>query len=103
MNLTASCKAKASDLGFDEVAITPPGPSPDHDRYVRWLKAGYAGEMGYLAKHTDLKSDPRQLQPGAKSVILVSLNYAQPLAPALRADPSRDRSPRTLWAMITIA
>ncbi len=89
MNLTASCKAKVSDFGFDLVAIAPAGPSPDHERYVQWLEAGYAGEMGYLATHTDLKADPRELQADAKSIILVGLNYAQPIDPALRADPSR--------------
>ena len=89
MNLAASLKAKARDLGFDLVAIAPAGPSPDHERYVRWLDAGHAGEMGYLAKHTDLKADPRHLLSEAKSVVLVGLNYAQPPEPALRADPGR--------------
>ncbi len=89
MNLTAPLKARARDLGFDLITIAPVGPSPDHERYVRWLEAGYAGEMGYLAKHTDLKVDPRLLLPEAKSVVLVGLNYAQPLDPALHADPSR--------------
>ena len=89
MNLTAALKAKAYDLGFDLVAIASAGPSPDHERYGRWLDAGYAGEMGYLAKHAGLKADPRRLLPEAKSVVLVGLNYAQPSEPALRADPGR--------------
>ena len=89
MNLAISLKAKARDLGFDLVAITPAGPSPDHERYVRWLDAGYAGEMGYLARHTGLKADPRRLLPEAKSVVLVGLDYAQTSDPALRADRSR--------------
>jgi epoxyqueuosine reductase len=89
MNLITALKTKTNDLGFDLVAIAPVGPSPDHERYVRWLETGYAGEMDYLARHTDMKTDPRRLLPEAKSVVLVGLNYAQPPEPALRSDPSR--------------
>ncbi|MCO6452355.1 MAG: DUF1730 domain-containing protein [Caldilineales bacterium] len=82
-------KAKAIDLGFDLAAIAPIGPSPDYERYARWIEAGYAGEMGYLVRHAPLKADPRLLLPAAQSLILVALNYAHPVDAALRADPSR--------------
>lgn len=89
-HLSASAiKAHALALGFDLVAIAPAGPSPDHDRYVRWVEAGYAGKMGYLIRHTELKADPRRLLPDAQSVILAGLSYATGLVPAQRADPSR--------------
>lgn len=87
--LTLALKAHAHALGFDLVAVAPAGPSPDHDRYRRWLEAGYAGEMGYLARHAELKADPRTLLPEAQSIILVGLSYAIRPSPALRADPSR--------------
>ncbi len=86
---TSALKSHAVALGFDLVAIAPAGPSPDHDRYLRWLEADYAGEMGYLARHTELKADPRRLLPDAQSVILAGLSYATGLVPAQRADPSR--------------
>ncbi len=89
MNLTQSLKAKALDLGFDLVGIAPAGPSPDHDRYVRWVEAGYAGDMGYLARHTDLKVDPHRLHANAQTIILVGLNYHHPIDPGLRSDPGR--------------
>ena len=47
------------------------------------------GRWAISPKHSTLKSDPRQLQPEAQSVIVVGLNYAQLPDPALRADPSR--------------
>ena len=89
MTLTSALKAKARDLGFDLVAIAPAGPGPDYDRYLRWVEAGYAGEMGYLARHAPLKADPRSLLPDARSLVMVGLSYAWPVDPALRADPSR--------------
>ncbi len=88
-NLTRLIKQKALALGFDQAAIAPVGPSPDYERYIRWLKAGRAGEMAYLVRHSGLKSDPRGLLPEARSMVLVALNHAQPIAPELRADPAR--------------
>ncbi len=89
LSLAQPLKAFARALGFDLVAIAPAGPSPDHDRYTRWLEAGYAGEMGYLARHSALKTDPRSLLPEAQSLILVGLSYARGVDPARRTDPSR--------------
>ncbi len=87
--LAPALKTHALRLGFDLVAIVPAGRSPDYDRYRRWLEAGYAGEMSYLARHADLKADPRRLLPEAHSVILVGLSYAASVDPGHRADPSR--------------
>ncbi len=82
-------KALARDLGFDLVAIVPVAASPHYERYQRWIKAGYGGEMHYLADHLPLKADPRTLLPDARSLILVALNYNVPIDPALRSHPGR--------------
>ncbi len=91
MNLSQAVRQHARELGFDLVAIAPVGPSPDWERYRAWIDAGWAGEMAYLARHLLPKQDPRQLLPEARSLILVGLNYAQQLDPALLADPARGR------------
>jgi epoxyqueuosine reductase len=91
MNLSHAVKAQARALGFDLVAIAPAGPSPDWDRYQAWIQRGWAGEMGYLARHLPLKRDVRALAPDARALILVGLNYAHHLDPALLQDPSRGR------------
>ncbi|NOX60413.1 MAG: tRNA epoxyqueuosine(34) reductase QueG [Chloroflexi bacterium] len=88
-NLTRGVKHKALELGFDLVAVAAVGASPDYQRYVRWLEADRAGDMGYLLRHASLKADPRNLLPDARSMVVVALNYAQAVDPALRADPSR--------------
>ena len=56
---------------------------------MRWLEAGYAGEMDYLSPARALEADPRTLLPEAKSLMLVGLNYTQPVATDLRHDPGR--------------
>ena len=57
-------------------------------RLEQWLAKGYQGTMQYMERHFDLRTDPRKLVPGAKSVITLLLNYypaetQQPDAPKI--------------------
>lgn len=84
---TADLKEQAQSLRFDLVGICPVSPPPHLEAYDSWLAKGYQGTMEYLAKHLPLKADPRQLLPGAQSVIAVGLNYNRP-------NPPREGYPR---------
>ncbi len=98
MNLTEQIKAYAQKLGFELVGITPAEPSQMIERYERWLKNGYAGEMSYLEKHLPLKRDPRNILREARSVIALGVNYATHHPPkALASDPSRGQISRYAW------
>ena len=44
-------------------------------RLIGWLDAGYAGRMTWLHSNLEKRTDPAKLLPGAKSVIVVALNY----------------------------
>lgn len=71
-------KQKAIDLGFTTVGVTAAEPIPEATAaYRAWLEAGYEGEMAYMARHEDLKADPKALLPSAQSVVVVTLNYYQ--------------------------
>jgi epoxyqueuosine reductase len=75
--LAESVKALALELGFDAVGIGPVGP-PDHAAaFDRWLDAGHAGGMAYLARRREERHDPQRVLPGARSVVAVGLNYYQ--------------------------
>ena len=71
-------KTSASRLGFDRCGIARAGPTPRFDRFEQALAQGWAGTMAYLARHRELRADPRQLLPGTQSLIVVALNYHQP-------------------------
>jgi epoxyqueuosine reductase len=74
--LREAVKARALELGFDRVAIGP-ARAPEHgDAFERWLDAGYAGQMNYLARGRATRLDPARLLPGCRSVIAVALQYA---------------------------
>ena len=78
-------KQKALALGFDLVGITDAAPlSADClSRLLAWLDAGYAGTMTWMQNNLEKRVNPAKLLPGAKSVIVVALNYKtsqQPLS-----------------------
>jgi epoxyqueuosine reductase len=80
--LAGEVKRKAHELGFDLVGIAPAAPSMYRDYFRHWLDAGRAGEMGYLERRFEERTDPAVYFPGAQSVICVALNYHMPLEPA---------------------
>src|SRR5690242_3329685 len=60
----------------------------DARRLEAWLQKGLHGNMSYMENYFDLRTDPRILVPGAKSVITLLLNYfpaqtQQPDAPKI--------------------
>ena len=75
MNLSEQIKHAARELGFDLVGITTADPPPHAAEYRQWIADGFHGEMGYLARNAHQRTDPQQVLPGAKFIIVVGLNY----------------------------
>lgn len=68
---------KAKSLGFARIGFAR-ASSLDQSAYnlAKWLELGYHGEMKYMENYFDLRKDPRNLVPNAKTVIVLSYNYA---------------------------
>ena len=67
----------AGELGFQQFGISDVDLG-EHPRYLqRWLEAGYHGDMGYMNKHGERRSHPRQLIPGTLRVLSVRMDYWQ--------------------------
>ncbi|MDE2127966.1 MAG: tRNA epoxyqueuosine(34) reductase QueG [Armatimonadetes bacterium] len=73
--LAALVKAHGRDLGFDLVGIAAAEPSLFAAEYAAWLAHGFAGEMEYLKRGLERRFDPREIVPGARSVIVVGMTY----------------------------
>jgi epoxyqueuosine reductase len=73
--LAAEFRELALSLGFDLVGIAPAGPSPHADFLRRWIAAGHAGEMRYMADSIEDRIDPARLLPGVRSILCVAMNY----------------------------
>jgi epoxyqueuosine reductase len=73
---TILLKQFATELGFSFCGIAQAVKLDDDARRLEtWLSYGMQGNMHYMEKYFDLRIDPRQLVPGAKSVITLLLNY----------------------------
>lgn len=79
-------KAQAYGLGFDLAGITTLGPVETAPAFDAWLASSYAGDMAYLARGAEKRADTRRPVPGAKSAIVVALDYGgrEPTGPVAR-------------------
>jgi epoxyqueuosine reductase len=74
-SLETRLKDRARDLGFDLAGIAPATPADGFDRLQEWLAAGYAGEMGYMARLASAHQHPASILPEVRSVVMVAMNY----------------------------
>lgn len=81
---------QARELRFDLCGVAPAEAFAELANYTDWLERGYAGEMEYLRDAR--RADPRQVLDGARSLIVVALNYnsAQPYSTEDAALPTDD-------------
>lgn len=75
-SLKAAVVQEALRLGFDACRFAPAVPPPHAEAFRQWLEAGRAGEMAWLAKNADRRTDPQLVLPGAKTIVIVAQNYA---------------------------
>lgn len=75
----------ALELGFEDVGFARAERlDPEAQRLEAWLEKGAHGQMSYMADHFEKRVDPRQLVPGARTVISLSYNY---FTPEQQSDP----------------
>lgn len=73
--------SKARELGFDLCRVAPAIQPPHGDALLKWLAEGKAGEMRWMEKNADRRTNPSLVLPGVKSVVMVAKNYTPPAAP----------------------
>jgi epoxyqueuosine reductase len=74
-------RAGLRGLGFDEVRFAA---LPDADVGAglgAWLDAGHHADMAWMERTREKRADPTQVLPGARSIILLGVNYWMPDAP----------------------
>jgi len=72
-------RQQARELGFELVGIVPAAPlHSEQERLREWLARGYHGNMSWLARDPEKRTDPVKIFPAARSVIVVALNYYTP-------------------------
>ena len=76
-DLKSQLIAKALELGFGDCRVAEAKPAPHRELYEQWVAEGKYGDMAWMARNMDRRTDPRVVQPGARSVIVLALNYFQ--------------------------
>ena len=95
-DLAGRIKARAFTEGFERVGIVPAQALDDeHNQLVQWLRRGYHGEMAWMARNPELRTDPRKLFPAARSVVVVAKNYYTPTEHT--NDPGTGKVSRYAW------
>jgi epoxyqueuosine reductase len=82
--LAAKIKTFGRELGFQHIGIADLDLSEAEAHLLDWLKAGFHGEMDYMARHGTKRSRPAELVPGTVRVISARLDYLPEERPALR-------------------
>jgi epoxyqueuosine reductase len=93
--LEARIKAQAYGLGFDLAGLVTLGPAGTAPRFDEWLANGHAGDMSYLERGAERRRDTRSPFAGARSAVVVALDYggrapSGPVARYARGDDYHD-------------
>lgn len=99
LELTIDLKNRALEEGFDLVGVTTADVAQTGPDLLRWLDAGMHGEMAYMSRTRVLRSDPRGLLPGCRSVVAVAMSYhsSQPASGSFPKTDGRVWVSRYAW------
>ncbi|MEZ0275007.1 MAG: tRNA epoxyqueuosine(34) reductase QueG [Roseimicrobium sp.] len=76
-SIKADLQSLAAQLGFSDCRIAPALPAAHRQLYEQWVAEGKYGDMAWMARNLDRRTDPRVVLPGAQSVIMFAMNYFQ--------------------------
>lgn len=65
----------ARKLGFDDCRVSRAKEATHADVYKQWLADGCAGDMKWMERNVEKRSDPSLLVEGAFSVVSLAMNY----------------------------
>ena len=99
INLREWLDEQSRQLGFDGLRITDTHLGDASERLKQWLADGRHGQMEYMARHAQLRSDPGLLVPGTVRVICVTMNY---LSPAIDFDQEWQRLAEPTHAVVSM-
>jgi epoxyqueuosine reductase len=89
--------AFAQELGFDSCRLAACAPPLHANEFRAWLQDAAHGEMSYMERGAEKRRDPQKVLPGARSIVVLALNYFQGAMEAARpraaeARPARGRA-----------
>jgi len=86
---------RAREMGFDLCGVAPVEGLEDLGHFPEWLARGYSGEMNYLQDAR--RGNPRLVLEGARSLIVVALNYNSSPPYSTKIPAGRENEPARGW------
>jgi len=65
----------AKEIGFDGFGVTREVSTKSVEKYKNWLSLGYEGEMSYMRRNVEKRSNLDLVLSGVKSVVCLRTNY----------------------------
>jgi epoxyqueuosine reductase len=102
-SLTRKIFDQARALGFDAVGIAAADCLEQDDHALsQWVAQGRHAGMVYMAREPHRRSRPQSVLPGARSIVVLAMNYAQAMPPdpgrgTARRAPAMGRVARYAW------
>ncbi len=76
--LADKIKRWGKELGFQQIGICDVDLSQHEAAMLKWLDAGFHGDMEWMARHGTMRSRPAELLPGTIRVISARMDYLPP-------------------------
>jgi epoxyqueuosine reductase len=67
----------AREIGFDSCRVAACSSPPHANEFRSWLRDEAHGEMSYMERGGEKRCDPHKVLPGARSIIVLAMNYFQ--------------------------
>ena len=94
--LSRRIKQHAAKIGFQKVGIVRADALPTEAAHLsEWLARGYHGNMQWIERDPQARTDPRRFFPGTRSVVAVAINYYTPSEHT--ESPSTGKVSRYAW------
>lgn len=87
-------RAAAAQAGFALCRFAAAGPAPHAEALHRWLEEGLHGEMAWMERTREARGNPERVLPGARTVVVLAVNYFHPDRPRPADGAARGRIAR---------
>jgi len=74
--LASDIRCWGQELGFQQLGFTDVNLDKYRPFLEDWLAKNFHGDMGYMARHHELRCNPEQLVPGTLTAICVRMDYS---------------------------
>jgi epoxyqueuosine reductase len=90
-------RARLRGLGFDGVRFARAEPAFG-DGLRDWLEAGHHADMAWLERGAEKRGDPEKVLPGARTIVMLGVNYGRAVKLAGGSAESAGKKTRATWA-----